>query len=330
MALPIERLAAGQVGAIMPRRATAPDPTEFCVPMQPRIAGALPEGKEWIYEIKWDGYRAIAMKVGDDVQLLSRNEKNRTDDFPEVINAVRSIPAETAILDGEIVAIGKDGRPSFQALQQHRKRDVATLFYAFDLLYLNGKDLRDTPLSKRKAALSRLIDGTAVRESPALPATDPRDLLAHAHQIGLEGIVAKRRDSPYLCGDEADWVKVKTSPVQEFVVGGYIPPLTAPQGLILGYFEAQKLICCGRVRAGFTTISRGRLAKLLKPHATSKCPFDDLSMFTRKDRQEMRWVRPRVVVQVAFVNWTQGNVLRHAIFKGVRDDKKPTDVGREA
>lgn len=315
----------------MPRRvATTPDPAVFCVPMQPRLAGELPEGKEWIYEIKWDGYRAIAMKVGDDVCLLSRNEIDRSRDFPEVVEAVRSISAETAILDGEIVAIGKDGRPSFQALQQHRKRDVTTLFYAFDLLYLDDKDLRETPLTKRKAALSRLIDGTAVRESPALPSSDPRDLLAHAHQIGLEGIVAKRRDSIYRCGDESEWVKVKTSPVQEFVVGGYVPPLTAVQALILGYYEAGKLICCGRVRAGFNTLSRGKLAKLLKPHVTKECPFEDLSMFTRKDREEMRWVKPRVVVQVAFVNWTEGNVLRHAHIKGIRDDKKPTDVGREA
>lgn len=321
----------------MHRRPKAKLPPAFITPMQPLLVADLPNGREWLYEIKWDGWRAVAIKSGGDVRVWSRNHKDLTEAFPSVTEAVASISAETAVLDGEIVAIGADGRPSFSALQRRGSDPASTFLYAFDLLHLDGVDLRTTPLLERKARLTKILARSAVRASPALPGA-PDAIAAELRKHGLEGIVAKKRASRYISGDSSEWVKLRLSKGQEFVVGGYVPPVNSIGALILGVYEGKRLMCCGRVRAGFNPLYRRELAPLLSKLTVDRCPFANLPMKSKgrfgggisaEDMEAMRWVRPKVVVQVAFVEWTANGVLRHPKYLGIRTDKAADAVRRE-
>lgn len=305
--------------------------------MQPLTVAELPEGREWLYEIKWDGWRVIAIKAGTSVRLWSRNQKDLTHAFPSIAAAVATIEAESAVLDGELVAVNEDGRPSFSALQR-RGSDPSRLFlYAFDLLHVDGEDLRAVPLDRRKARLAKVLDSSAVRISPAMPG-DPRDMAAEFRRLGLEGIVAKKRTSSYVSGENSAWVKFRLSLMQEFVVGAYVPPVNSVEALVLGYYEGKRLICCGRVRAGFNQLNRRQLAPLLNRLSSDRCPFANLPMkskgrfgagITEDDMARMQWVRPSLVVQVAFVEWTPHGVLRHPKYLGIREDKPAANVRRD-
>jgi bifunctional non-homologous end joining protein LigD len=321
------------------KRAASPaPPPKFVEPMNARLVVDLPAGEDWLYELKFDGYRALGWKHGDDTRVLSRKDKDIAADFPTVTNALQTIHADTALIDGEIVALDRSGRPSFQLLQKRKAGGGAIVYYAFDLLSCDGEDWRTRPLEERKARLAEIVAGSDVRFSASFPGPVPR-VVKQVRQLGLEGVIAKRRDSRYQPGQRSGaWVKLKFDLEQEFVVGGYTrgAPL---QSLVVGYYERNRLLCAGKVPGGLNPRNRKELHALLEPIEADVCPFANLPNSARKsilgggitveDMKSIQWVMPRVVVQVAFREWTAGGNLRHASFKGVRDDKEPAEVVRE-
>lgn len=303
---------------------------------------ALPEGDEWLYEPKLDGYRALLLKNRNQVRILSRNEKDLTRMYPRVAAAGARVKAQRAVIDGEIVALSEDGRPSFQALQHrssHPKHQI--VFYAFDVLHLNGEDLTSQPLLKRRGQLPKVIgDDPMIRLSLDLPGS-VSEIVRALRAAGIEGVVAKRKDSTYQPGDRSgDWVKLKLERQQEFVIGGYRPDgSTGLDALLVGYFEGKTLLFAGKVRAGFIPHVRREVLEKLKPLVTPKCPFANLpddsagrwgGGIPADEMQAMRWTKPQLVAQVRFTEWTADNRLRHAAFLGLRDDKTAKDVCRES
>jgi DNA ligase D-like protein (predicted ligase) len=309
----------------------------FVHPMTAKVVQALPEGPEWLYEVKLDGYRALLLKDDGHVQIRSRNEKALT--YPEVEAAAARLKADSVVLDGEIVALDEQGRPSFQALQ-HRKAHPrhAIVYYAFDVLHLNGQDLTRLPLTDRRKHLSAVIKGTVILISQELPGTAAQ-VIAAVQRLGLEGVIAKRKDSRYGAGQRSGaWVKLKLDKQQEFVIGGYRPGNHGVDALLVGYYEGKVLKFAGKVRAGFTPHLRREVFAVLKPLHTPKCPFIDLPSrrtshwgagVTAEEMAAMQWVKPKLVVQVRFVEWTAEGHLRHSAFLGLRTDKAPLAVRRD-
>jgi len=302
----------------------------------------LPEGADWLYEPKLDGYRALLIKNGNQLQILSRNEKDLTRMYPTVSAAGLRLKVDQVTIDGEIVALAKDGRPSFQALQ-HRTAHAGhrIVFYAFALLHLDGKSLIEEPLANRRARLPGIVG-----EDPTLRVT--LDLPGRVDAIvgalkaaGIEGVVAKRRDSTYQPGERSsNWVKLKLERQQEFVIGGYRPDgATGMDALLVGYYERKSLLFAGKVRAGFIPRVRRDVLEKLAPLITSRCPFANLpdestghwgGGITADQMEEMQWTRPRLVAQIRFTEWTTENRLRHSAFLGLRLDKSAKEVRREA
>lgn len=302
-------------------------------------ADVLPVGSGWTYEIKWDGYRALAEKHGDTVRLISRNQKNLTSDYPTAVAALKSIKEPAVLLDGEIVALDAAGRPSFQALQHRSTNNLVLTYVAFDVLAIGKRSLLTEPLSARRAHLASLTSGSRVMRSEALPG-DPQSIERAIREFGLEGVVAKRDDSTYRPGQRSDaWVKVKFSPRQEFVIGGYKLNGRSIESVVVGYYEARRLLFAAQVRNGFTPHLRAELRQRLIPLAVTRCPFANLpnsagrkhwgSGITAEDMAKFQWVKPRAVVEVAFVEWTLDGVLRHPRFIGFRTDKPASQVLRE-
>lgn len=309
--------------------------------MAARPVQELPEGSQWLYEIKWDGYRALLLKDGPRVQIRSRNDKSLTALYPTIATAAAKLNADRAMIDGEIVALDAQGRPSFQALQHrssHPQHRIA--FYAFDVLHLDGRDLTAQPLTGRRRQLAKLLAaGDVIRESRDLPGS-AAEVLHAVRGAGIEGVIAKRKESPYQSGERSeDWRKLKLDRQQEFVVGGYRPAGAQDlDALLVGVYEAGRLRFAGKVRAGFTPHIRRELLTRLRPLVSGKCPFANLpderhgrwgSGVTAEDMTEMRWVKPSLVVQVRFVEWTAEGRLRHAVFLGMRTDKRAATVQRE-
>src|SRR3954470_16264293 len=229
-----------------------PGSLKAVAPMMATRATSLPVGADWSYEVKWDGYRAEAVKSGAVVSLASRNLRDITRQYPDVARAVAGLSATAAIIDGEIVALNRDGRPSFQALHHASLAGVTLVYYAFDLLHLNGRDLMRAPLDERRAALRAIVAGSHVLLSDPLPGSADQ-IAAAVQDLGLEGVVAKRRRSPYIPGRRSDaWVKVRFAKHQELVIGGYKPTATTFDSLLVGYYDRTKLMCAGKVRNGFT------------------------------------------------------------------------------
>lgn len=305
-------------------------------PMLATTAAVLPEGSDWTYEVKWDGYRTLALKDGARVRLLSRNLKDATVTYASVARAVSRLSATAALLDGEIVALDDDGRPSFQAL--HHQSSRTHVYYAFDLLHVNGRDLLKMPLSARREALATLVAGTDVLRSETLPGT-PAQIEAAVRALKLEGVVAKRAQSIYEPGRRSRaWLKVKFNRRQEFVIGGFKPSGDTFDSLLAGYYQDRRLHFAGKVRAGLTPRLRRDIIRQLLPLATTRCPFVNLPNsytshwgegITAEDMATLRWVHPRVVMEVSFVEWTRDGLLRHAQFVSVRDDKPASEVRRE-
>src|SRR5436190_10517447 len=310
-------------------------------PLLASSASELPEGRDWSYEVKWDGYRAIAIKDAAAVQLSSRNVKDLTREYATVASGVRSLGHRSIMLDGEIVAIDEEGRPTFQALHHRTTEGIHIVYYAFDILHLDGRDLKNDPLDRRREALARVAAGSAgstVLLSVALPGS-PAAIQEAIRGLGLEGVVAKRRSSVYVPGKRTEaWLKVKFNKRQEFVVGGFKPNATAFDSLLVGYYKGRQLCFAGKVRAGFTPASRAELFRRIAGDETRRCPFANLPSsasshwgegITEEEMTKLRWVKPRHVVEVSFVEWTRDGNLRHAQFVAVRDDKPPRDVRRE-
>jgi bifunctional non-homologous end joining protein LigD len=305
-------------------------------PMLATSAERLPAGSEWTYEVKWDGYRTIALKNGERVRLWSRNLKDATAQYASVARTIARMQAESVLLDGEIVAVDDQGRPSFQAL--HHQSAHALVYYAFDVLHFNGRDLIKTPLKERRAVLTRVLQGTDVFNSEPLPGS-AKQIEEAVRRLQLEGVVAKRDSSLYEPGRRSrSWVKVKFNRRQEFVIGGFKPNALNFESLVAGYYEGKKLRFAGRVRAGLTPHIRAEIYRRIAADQISRCPFADLPSrqsghwgegVTAEDMTKLRWVKPRVVVEVSFVEWTRDGALRHSEFVGIRDDKLPADVHRE-
>jgi bifunctional non-homologous end joining protein LigD len=326
-----------------PDRARRVRSPEFVKPMKATAVTELPEEGDWIYEIKWDGYRALALKDAEKVRLLSLKEKDLTSDFPNVADALTRLAAQSAVVDGEIVAVDAEGRPSFQVLQNRKKlgRGWDIVYYAFDLVNLDGHDLQRLPLHDRKAKLKKLIAATnspVVRYSAELSGTQAAVIRAVA-KTGLEGVVAKKRDSVYRAGTRVTtWLKLKLNKVQEFVIVGYKPDAGSFQSILVGYYDAKKLIFAGKVRQGFNPVGRARLLQAMKPFVTATCPFANLPTsrkshfgegITVEEMAELCWLKPKLVAQISFTEWTNYGLLRHAAFEGLRDDKFPREVVRE-
>lgn len=311
----------------------------FVVPMAAEPARSLPEGEEWLYEVKFDGYRALIIKHGPRVEIRSRNDRDLTVNFPEVAEAAERLNARRAVVDGELVALDPRGVPSFQALQ-HRGTHPGywITFYAFDLLQVDGRDLKDTSLATRRERLRRLLAGSGLLLSQELPGTAAQVVRA-VRRLGLEGVIAKRKDSRYVPGARSsDWLKLKLERQQEFVIGGYEPGANGVDLLLVGYYSGPALRFAGRVRAGFVPLLRRELAGLLEPLQSRRCPFADLPNarasrwgggVTAEDMQRMCWVQPKLVAQIGFVEWTAESRLRHPRFIGLRADKQAREVRRE-
>ena len=307
--------------------------------MAATLVNALPEGKEWLYEAKFDGYRAIAIKDTARIRLVSRKGNDLSRNYPNVLTAIRKLRVVSAVIDGEIVAFSDDGRPSFQHLQHRTAGTAAIRYFAFDLLHLNGEDLTTAPLSERRRVLAPLVRGSDVEFSDELPGT-PDQVVRAVAQVGLEGVLAKRRDSQYEPGKRSGvWQKFKIQHRQEFVIGGFKPESSSFQSIVVGYYEHERLRFAGRVRAGFTPAQRASLFGRLNPLRVERCPFADLPTgktghwgegVTEEDMKVLKWVRPSLVAEVAFTEWTRDGHLRHSAFVGLRDDKKANEVVREA
>jgi bifunctional non-homologous end joining protein LigD len=301
-------------------------------------SSTVPTGSDWTYEVKWDGYRAQAIKRGDTVSLASRNLKDITRQFARIAQAATRVAAKSALIDGEIVVLDQEGRPSFQALHHWETAGLSIVYYAFDLLHLDGRNLMTTPLEERRAALTDVVESSGLRISEPLPGT-ANQIEAAVRRLQLEGIVAKRRRSRYEPGRRSDaWVKVRFAKHQEFVIGGYKPNLSTFDSIVVGHYERNRLLSAGKVRSGFTPRTRALVFERLRPLQSARCPFANLPTnstshwgegITAEEMQTLQWVEPKLVAEIAFVEWTRDGSLRHAGFLGLRDDKPPRAVHRE-
>lgn len=301
---------------------------------------SLPEGGGWVHELKVDGYRAIAFKTGGHLHLRSRNDNDFGIRYPAVVNGLASLPDET-VVDGEVVAFDEEGRPSFNALQNYGTGAAPVVFYVFDLLVLAGRDQRGEMLDTRRALLEKKVLPTLTEPVRYLaPLNAPlADLIASVKAQGLEGLVAKRRNSKYESGLRTGaWQKMRVNQGQEFVIGGYTRGTKTFDALVFGYYEGDKLIYVARTRNGFTPATRVQLFKKFKPLESSDCPFVNLPETKRgrwgqgltKDKmKECVWLKPVLVAQIEFLEWTGENHLRHSRFIGLREDKTPREVRRE-
>jgi len=318
---------------------------KFVPPMKATLLAEPPAHGDWRYELKFDGYRALVLKTGGDVRIFSRNEKDLTARFPEIAGAIAALSARAAAFDGEIVALDKEGRSSFQLLQalETGGQRPPLAFYIFDLLNHDGVDILDKPLLERRKQLSALLKSAAdpLRESAEIRG-DPKKLLAEVRRRGLEGIIGKLADSTYESGRRSrSWIKLKCASEQELVIGGYTPPEGTRKNfgaLLVGYFQGKQLRFAGKVGTGFNdALLKSLYEKMRALHCTA-CPFANLpgktqgrwaQNITPREMKLCHWVDPRLVCQVRFTEWTNDGKLRHPVFLGLREDKAAADVVRE-
>jgi bifunctional non-homologous end joining protein LigD len=318
----------------------------FIPPMKALSVQELPRGPQWIYEMKLDGVRALAIKRNNEVILVSRAANDLTAKFPELVAALRLIPAKQAVVDGEIVAVDAQGRSSFQLLQSYQtagSNRAPLFYYVFDALNLDGKDLTGLPLLQRKALAEALIRPAAptVRFSATIQAESKR-VMREMQSRGLEGLIAKQKNSKY----EADrrtgaWVKFKWTNEQEFVIGGY----TRPQGarthfgaILVGYYKGSDLFFAGKVGTGFNHRLLESLYNQFQKLVRPDCPFANLPEklpgarhqgMTASGMKRCTWLEPKLVCQIRFAEWTRDHHLRQPAFLGLREDKKAREVVRE-
>jgi bifunctional non-homologous end joining protein LigD len=302
------------------------------------LVDSPPEGPGWFHEPKLDGYRLLAHLVTRrsvrDVSLRTRRGHDWTSRAPAVAEAVKALPAGSAVLDGEMVVLRSDGLSDFQSLQNvlRQGNQAALVFFVFDLLSLDGKDLRGLPLRERKRQLASLL--RRVR-SPRIRLTEHvegagEQVFAQACKLGLEGIVSKRADSPYDGRRTMSWQKTKCSARQELVIGGYTAPAGSRQhlgALLMGVREGDTLRYAGKVGTGFSERSLRELASRLAPLRSKQSPFVDPPRGA--EARDVQWVTPKLVAEVEFTEFTQDHRMRHPSFRGLRDDKKADEVVEE-
>ena len=316
----------------------------FIPPMKPKLLEQPPVG-DWIYELKFDGFRVIALKSGEKVNLVSRNGNALAAKFPEVQAAVSSLPVNDCVIDGEVVALDEKGRSSFQLLQglELEGKNAPIYYYVFDLLQAEDKALTGQPLEFRKQLLQRICEEgpEAIRYSGEL-GTDARPLLVQVKRHGIEGLIGKQRGSVYEPDRRSGlWIKLKVLNEQEFVIGGYTPPGGSRKSfgaLLVGYYEGKRLLFAGKVGTGFNAKSLAALHKKFSAEERKDCPFADLPSkqggqwvqgITPAMMRRCTWVNPVFVCQLKFAEWTRDGKLRQPVFLGLREDKSPKDVKRE-
>ena len=307
--------------------------------MAARVVDSLPEGDDWMYEVKFDGYRALLIKDGRQIRIRSRNDKDLTHTYPSIATAAAKLRADRAMVDGEIVALDANGRPSFQALQHRGAHPGHTIvFYAFDLLHFNDDDLTSAPLVRRRERLPLVLSDSGILLSIELPGT-AQQVVGAVTALGLEGVIAKRKSSTYTPGERNNaWVKLKLDRQQEFLIGGYRPGPNGIDAILVGCYSGTHLCFAAKVRAGFTPHVRRDVFAQLKRLHIGTCPFDDLPSskashwgggVTPEQMKDLQWVKPQLVAQVRFVEWTADGHLRHAAFLGLRSDTPPQQITRE-
>jgi bifunctional non-homologous end joining protein LigD len=311
---------------------------------------------DWSYEIKFDGIRALAIKTGGKVSLLSRNKNELGSRFPEMVTAIKALPVKECVVDGEIVALDEKGRSSFQLLQalELEGRKSPLYYYVFDLLQIEGKAVTGLPLSERKRLLEALVaDGDGAIRFSAEIGSKAKPLLTQVERLGLEGLVGKQPQSIYEPGRRSGaWIKLKCLNEQEFVIGGYTPPGGARKyfgAILVGYYEGRKLLFAGKVGTGFNEKSLAALHKKFRSLERDDCPFADLPSklatgrvrptggqggqwvqgITPSMMRQMHWIDPKLVAQVKFAEWTRDKKLRQPVFLGLREDKRAAEVVRE-
>ncbi|WP_394844738.1 non-homologous end-joining DNA ligase [Pendulispora brunnea] len=296
------------------------------VPPEPQLATlaeSVPSPSRWRYELKFDGYRILAYCDRGHILLMSRRALDWTGEFPEVANALRALRLPASVLDGEVCAVDEGGIPRFNLLQ-NRAGGARLVYVAFDLLW-RREDLRRAPLEERRRALEKLVghDAASTVFASTSAEGDPREILRLACRAGYEGIVAKQQGSLYSPGRSRTWLKLKCSKRQEFGVIGYVPMVGGKVvgALLLAVREGDRLVYAGRTGTGFTTAQRAELARGLDRHRVEEPPAADVP---RDVLSTAIWSKPRLVVEVAYLERTKGE-LRHSSFKGIRADKTPMD-----
>ncbi len=301
----------------------------FIKPALATLVTIPPLGDQWLHEIKFDGYRMLAFVQNKKIRLMSRNNQNWTSHFQNITTALKKLSLTNAIFDGEIVLLDKKQRSNFQ-LMQNAEPDAPFVYFIFDLLYYDGHDLTALPIIERKKILKKILP----KKSPVLRFSDHiigsgSKVFAKSCKLGLEGIVSKNINSPYLQKRSREWLKIKCQKRQEFVIGGYTPPQGSRQhfgALLVGYYNNnKKLIYAGRVGTGFDDETLNSLFKLLKKNSATLMPFSTKPPASKK----VTWVKPVLVGEVEFTEWTSEGILRHPSFKGLRKDKPAKKVFRE-
>jgi bifunctional non-homologous end joining protein LigD len=306
--------------------------------MLPTLVEDVPREPGWLFELKWDGVRVLALRERGRVELWARSGTSVTARYPDVVAALAPLGGGDLALDGEIVALDEHGRSSFERLQRrmhlvrHVARAVAAVpatAYFYDCLALFGRDLRGAPLAERKSHLRALIDAPGVVRYVDHVEGDGRAFLDVVCEAGLEGVVAKRALSQYLGGRSTEWRKVKCAHRQEFVIGGWTDPkgTRARLGAVhLGVYEGDDLVYAGRAGSGFDQSGLDDLAVRLRPLATERCPF---ARGNPPQGREHHWARPTLVCEVRFTEWTSEGLIRHPVYMGLRTDRRARDVHAE-
>ena len=318
-------------------------PAKFVEPMKAVLVDEAPKGSDWLFEIKWDGYRALTVSTAGRIEIFSRTGRNVTGDFPDIARAVGQIPVATFVIDGEIVALDQHGRPSFQLLQKHKQTGGGgnLYYYLFDLINLENHSFMELPLVERKQRLKKLLDATEepLRFSAAFQGSTEA-LLEHARKNRIEGIIGKQADSVYQPGHRGkSWVKIKIVCEQEFIVGGYTEPKGSRKhfgAVLVGYYAGTELRFASKVGTGFDEDTLNLLFAKFKELRTNQCPFNRIEArpasrggLTPAEKRRCTWIKPELVCQVKFAEWTQDGGLRQPVFLGLRDDKPARDVVRE-
>jgi DNA ligase D-like protein (predicted ligase) len=312
----------------------------FIEPMLLLRTDSLPSGEQWVYELKLDGYRAIAFKRNGAVHLRSRNDNDFNFRYPRVVKSLAKLPDDT-VIDGEIVAFDEDGRPSFNVLQNYGSASLSVAYYVFDVMVLAGEDVMREPLRRRRELLEKKVLpklAEPVRYAAPLDSDLPT-LIQSVKAHGFEGLVAKQSASIYQPGLRSGaWMKMRVNRAQEFVIGGYTHGTRTFDALVFGYYEGDKLIYVARTRNGFTPAMRAQLFRKFKGLEIDECPFANLPEaksgrwgqgLTKAKMAEVQWLRPTLVGQFEFLEWTADAHLRHSKFVGLREDKRARDVVRE-
>jgi bifunctional non-homologous end joining protein LigD len=326
--------------------ARAPQSTpRFIEPMKALLADALPSGPEWAYEVKLDGIRAIAIRDNSQIKIFSRRPRDLTAEYPEIVRELERLPAKQWILDGEIVAVENKGRSSFQLLQNRKNTPTQNqiFLYLFDVINLDGHDIAQFSWEQRRALLQAILKKAddPIRLSASLEAPAAAVWKEIVEQ-GLEGVIAKRRDSRYGVGRRSGaWLKVKTQNEQEFVIGGYTPPEGSRKyfgAIMVGYYDGNDLMFASRVGTGFDFAKLKWLYERFQKLRAEKCPFANLPTkrrgrfgggVTAADMRRCVWLQPKLVCQVRFYEWTADGNLRQPVYLGLREDKRATEVVRE-